>query len=149
MTYQFTRHYSRDEARALLPQVRQWLNRLNEHRRSFGKFDQRLGQMLAQGNDLGGKMVNEWITGLSEIKSILQEFQQREIQIKDLEGRLNRTDIRLESFLLAQTHRNQLRWMSPADPQRIASASEYRERHVILAKDDSDYVRDLVSEIVG
>jgi hypothetical protein len=85
MTYQFTHHYSRDEARALLPQVRQWLKRLNEHRRSFEKFDQRLGHMLSQGNDLGGKVVNEWITGLSEIKSILQEFQQREIQIKDIE----------------------------------------------------------------
>src|SRR5882672_8396520 len=85
MTYQFTHHYSRDEARALLPQLRQWLKGLNEHRRSLEKFDQRLGQMLAQGNDLGGNLVNEWITGLSEIKSILQEFQQREIQIKDLE----------------------------------------------------------------
>ena len=85
MAFQFTQHYSRDEARALLPQVRQWLKRLNEQRRSFEKFDQRLGQRLAQGNDLGGNMVNEWITGLSEMKSILQEFQQREIQIKDID----------------------------------------------------------------
>jgi hypothetical protein len=85
MTFRFTHHYSRDEARALLPQVRQWLNRLHERRRSFEKCDKRLGQMLGQGNDLGGKMVNEWITGLCEIKAILQEFQQREIQIKDVE----------------------------------------------------------------
>ena len=69
-------------------------------------------------------------------------------RIKELETRLNRADIRLESFLLAQTHRNQLRWMSPTNPQRIATASEYRDRHIILAKDDPDYVRDLISELV-
>ena len=85
MAFQFSQHYSLDEARALLPQVRQWLSRLNEHRRTLEKFDQRFGQRLDQGNDLGGKWVNEWITGLSEMKSILQEFQQREIQIKDVE----------------------------------------------------------------
>ena len=85
MTFQFTHHYSRDEARALLPQVRQWLKRLNQLRRSFEKQEQRLGQLLAQGHDLGGKMVNEWIQNLAEIKSVLGEFQRREIQIKDIE----------------------------------------------------------------
>jgi hypothetical protein len=85
MTFRFTHHYSRDEARALLPQVRLWLTQLLEHRRTFEKIDQRLGQMLGQGNDLGGKLVNEWITALCELKTILQEFQQREIQIKDVE----------------------------------------------------------------
>jgi hypothetical protein len=85
MTFQFKHHYDLDEARALLPQVRAWLQRLNELRRSLEKLDQRLGQMLSQGTDLGGRAVNEWITGLSEIKALLLEFEQREIQIKDVE----------------------------------------------------------------
>ena len=71
------------------------------------------------------------------------------MRIKELEIRLKRPDIRLESYLLAQTHRNQLRWMSPSDPARVASASEYRDRHVILAKDDPEYVRDLISELIA
>ncbi len=85
MAFQFSKHYTLDEARALLPQVRVWLNQLNHHRRALEQCDQRLTQLLGQGNDLGGKMVNEWITALSEIKTLLQEFQQREIQIKDVE----------------------------------------------------------------
>jgi hypothetical protein len=71
------------------------------------------------------------------------------VRIKELELRLKRPDIRLESYLLAQTHRNQLRWMSPTDTGLVASASEYRDRHVILAKDDPEYVRDLVSDLVA
>jgi hypothetical protein len=73
------------------------------------------------------------------------------VRIKEFERehKLERPGIRLESYLLAQTHRNQLRWMSPSDPGRVASASEYRDRHVILAKDDPEYARDLVSELVA
>jgi hypothetical protein len=70
-------------------------------------------------------------------------------RIKELEERLRRPEIRLESFLLAQTHRNQLRWMSPVDPRRVASATEYRDRHIILAKDEPNYVHDLIAELVA
>ena len=60
------------------------MNRLNHHRRALEKFDQRLTQLLAQGNDLGGKTVNEWITSLSEIKAVLQEFNQPALHVLDL-----------------------------------------------------------------
>jgi hypothetical protein len=65
-------------------------------------------------------------------------------RIKDLQTTLKREDIRLESFLIAQTHRNELRWPSPSAPDQRASASEYRGHHILCAKDDPDtYVRDL------
>jgi hypothetical protein len=65
-------------------------------------------------------------------------------KIKELEKDLKRSDIRLESYLISQTHRNQLQWPSPTDPKRQATAGEYKERHILFAKDDPDkYVEEL------
>ncbi len=85
MKYQFKKHYTRDEARALLPKIRQWLTRLNQHRKDLERFDKRLGGMTERGHDIGGDTVNQWIRTLAEMQEILAEFQQREIFIKDLE----------------------------------------------------------------
>jgi len=81
----FQKHYTRDEARALLPQIRQWLKRLSGLREQLGEHDQRLASLLAGGNDAGGEMVNQWVHTLADIKETLGEFQKREIQIKDLD----------------------------------------------------------------
>ncbi len=40
---------------------------------------------LGQGHDLGGKLVNGWLRDLARIKGLLDEFQNRQIEIKDLE----------------------------------------------------------------
>ena len=69
-------------------------------------------------------------------------------RIKDLQAALKRGDIRLESFLISQPYRNDLRRPSPAAPDRQASLAEYRSHHILCAKDDPDtYVRDLVALI--
>jgi hypothetical protein len=71
-------------------------------------------------------------------------------RIKDLEKNLKRADIRLESYLISQTYRHQLRWPSPHDPKRDASAGEYGEHHILCAKDEPDtYVRDLIASLQG
>ncbi len=85
MPLQFRKHYTRDEARALLPQIRVWLRQLNEQRSLSEKLDQRLGQLVHAGHDTGGDTVNRLIKALAVMRDVLQEFQQREIQIKDLE----------------------------------------------------------------
>ena len=85
MENRFARHYTRDEARALLPQIRQWLERLNRLRRDLDRFDKRLSGLVEQGNDIGGGTVNNWIRALADMQGVLAEFQQREIFIKDLE----------------------------------------------------------------
>ena len=85
MEYRFKNHYTLDEARALLPEIRQWLQRLNELRRDLERFDKRLSGMMNTGNDVGGDLVNTWIRALAEMQGVLVEFQQRDIQIKDLE----------------------------------------------------------------
>ena len=85
MAYQFTKHYTRDEARALLPQIRQWLKQLSTLRRKLSECDQRLARLMAGGNEVGGDAVNRWVRVAADVKSTLAEFQRREIQIKELD----------------------------------------------------------------
>jgi hypothetical protein len=85
MPHRFRQHYTRDEARALLPQIRVWLGQLNQQRALSEKLDRRLGQLVHAGHDAGGDTVNRLIKALAVMKGVLQEFQKREIQIKDLE----------------------------------------------------------------
>ncbi|SRR6266511_3296100 len=85
MKYRFKRHYSRDEARALLPLIREWLKHLSAAREGLATCDQRVAALLSGGNDVGGDTVNQWVRTIAEIKKTLLEFQRREIQIKDLE----------------------------------------------------------------
>jgi hypothetical protein len=81
----FKQHYTRDEARALLPEVKKWLERLGVLRDELEKHEERLKPMMQRGEDLGGSMVNDWVRALGEIQVLLMQFQRREIQIKDLD----------------------------------------------------------------
>ena len=85
MDFKFKKHYTVEEAREMLPQIRKSLDELNRHRRRVTQLDQRLGQLLAVGDDLGGESVNDWIKNLSGIQKNLAWFQKREIQVKDLD----------------------------------------------------------------
>jgi hypothetical protein len=85
MAYQFKQHYTRDEARALLPQIRHWLKQLSALRHKLSDGDQRLARLMAGGNDVGGETVNRWVRVAADVKATLAEFQRREIQIKDLD----------------------------------------------------------------
>jgi hypothetical protein len=40
---------------------------------------------MEPGRDLGGRLVNEWVRALADIKAGLLEFHKRDIQIKDLD----------------------------------------------------------------
>lgn len=85
MARRFTKHYSREEAQALLPQIRIWLERLRQLRQELERMDTRLSGMLAPGADLGGALVNRWIRTAAEMKDVLMEFYRRQIQIKDVD----------------------------------------------------------------
>jgi hypothetical protein len=84
MPNQFAKHYTREEAQALLPQLRLWLAELNRLRAEVERYDRRLGGMKAEGQDTGGETVNNWIRALAGMQRLLAEFQQRQIIIKDL-----------------------------------------------------------------
>jgi hypothetical protein len=83
MGYRFQKHYTRDEARELLPQVRQWLKRIAHFQADLQKLEGRLGGLMAPGADLGGDLVNRWVRTLTSLQEFFLEFDRREIQVKD------------------------------------------------------------------
>src|SRR6185436_6962322 len=85
MPFHFQKHYTLEEARALLPKVREWLAELHQLRERLKKSDDRIGQMIAGGSDAGGAAVNAQVKLLADVQNLVQEFTRREIQIKDLE----------------------------------------------------------------
>lgn len=85
MPQRFQKHYSREEATALLPQIRIWLDRVGELRETLALCDKRLGGLRGGGEDLGGELVGKWIKAIAGLKDVLDEFQRREIFIKDIE----------------------------------------------------------------
>jgi hypothetical protein len=82
--HRFQKHYTIEEARALLPDVRGWLDSLDQLRAKMKRADDRLAQLVANG-DAGGETVNTQVKQLAAFKAVLNEFIRREIQIKDLE----------------------------------------------------------------
>ena len=85
MDLRFQKHYTLEEARALLPQVRGWLKRLTKCRQDLERLDQRLSSLMKSSDSIGGESVNRWVRTLADMRSVLTEFQERQIQVKDLE----------------------------------------------------------------
>jgi hypothetical protein len=85
MDFKYRKHYTRDEARALLPEIREWLRQIRELRQHLGQLDQRLASLLSGGRDAGGEQVDQWVKTLCRTKAVLGQFQKREIFIKDIE----------------------------------------------------------------
>ena len=85
MPYRFKKHYTREEARELLPLIRQWLQQMAQRRAELEKVERRLGGLMAPGSDLGGGLVNTWVRTLVALNELLLEFARREIQLKSLD----------------------------------------------------------------
>jgi hypothetical protein len=82
---QHSRHYSLEEASALLPWVAQQLERLRSARDRLGDVDARaalaaIGQ--ANGGGRAGKVVSE---GFLELRELMLELREREIVLRDLD----------------------------------------------------------------
>ncbi len=82
---QFRKHYSREEARALLPQVQRWLKRLAKLTAQLLKQDRQIELLLKNRGDTGGPEVNAWVETMAGIRAVVSEFYRREVQIKDLQ----------------------------------------------------------------
>ena len=81
----FTKHYTREEARQLLPQINEWLDRLGELRDSLQADDEALAMTVALGNDAGGPQVNRYMRTLASLKEVLMKFEELQIQVKDID----------------------------------------------------------------
>ncbi len=82
---QHSRHYSLEEASALLPWVAKQLERLRSARDRLGDVDARaalaaIGQ--ANGGGQAGKVVSE---GFLELRELMLELREREIVLRDLD----------------------------------------------------------------
>ena len=85
MAYRFSKHYTLAEARAMMPKIREWLERMNQLRHEYAEISRRVDSMMNAQSDVGGNSVNQSIKLLSDIQSILGEFKKHEIFIKDTE----------------------------------------------------------------
>jgi len=83
--YVFRKHYTLEQARSLLPQVRRWLEALDALRLKLLKLELRIAPLMEHGDDIGGAAVNDWIRAMAEVRAVLMEFECREIQLKDVE----------------------------------------------------------------
>ena len=80
----FSKHYTIEEARALLPRIRLWLSDLELCQLRLQSLDERVAALLKDGNDAGGEPVEQLIKTLAQCQQLLQEFRRRQIQVKDL-----------------------------------------------------------------
>lgn len=85
MSFKFSKHYTIEEARALLPEIRQWLAQIGTLEQRLSELDARLRSLAASGNDVGGDSVNASVKARAELQTVAQKFESREIYIKDLE----------------------------------------------------------------
>ena len=85
MRHRFQKHYTIEEARALLPQIREWLAEIDKLRRRLKQLDERITQILAGGVDVGGESVNTHIKLLAKLQHVFHEFEERQIQIKEID----------------------------------------------------------------
>ncbi len=85
MSHVFDRHYTRTQARQLLPLVTAWLDQLQDLSGELQKLEKRMSVPISRGEDIGGGNVNSWVRKLAEFQAILGEFHDRRIQIKDLD----------------------------------------------------------------
>jgi hypothetical protein len=85
VVYKFKKHYTRDEARALLPRLRKWLDQLSDAQSEFLLLEQKLSKMMNSGHDAGGNLVNHSTRVIARMRSLMAEFVSREILIKDID----------------------------------------------------------------
>ena len=85
MPFLFSKHYTLQEARDLLPSVREWLAQLEGLRARLQPMDERLAKLMESGHDQGGPLVNAVVRTIGECRVVLREFNSRQIQVKDLD----------------------------------------------------------------
>lgn len=83
--HQFTIHYTREEAKALLPQIEGWLTTLAHLDKRVSKAAAAVERLMARGLDRGGATVEEYLRLQTDLFEVLSEFEKREIFVKDVE----------------------------------------------------------------
>lgn len=85
MSFQFSKHYTIEEARSLLPSVREWLDQIQSLHEQLSKLNARLTNLASAGDDVGGDTVNASIKIQAELLEAFHQFSSRGVQVKDFE----------------------------------------------------------------
>jgi hypothetical protein len=86
MDYIFQKHFTVDEARALLPELRRAFHDAHRRRDVVHKTDQELGATLRQtGSDLGAQKVSGLLMDMLQLNTQLRRIQEMGVQIKDFD----------------------------------------------------------------
>jgi len=86
MAHQFQRHFTLDEARALLPELRSIFRDVHRRRDVVQRTDSELGEELKQtGAEVGGEKVSGLLMDMLQLNVQLHRIQGMGIQIKDFE----------------------------------------------------------------
>ncbi len=82
----FQKHFTLEEARALLPQLRNALKDAQRRRQRFSETDEKLGKMTTHaGSDLGGKDVSSMMMDLLQVNVQVRRIQEMGVVIKDFD----------------------------------------------------------------
>lgn len=84
MNFKFSKHYTLNEARALLPQICEWLAQIEIFQQRLEELEPRVRSLTADGRDAGGDSINSAVKFRVNLNAVAQEFSSRSIQIKDL-----------------------------------------------------------------
>ena len=91
----FHHHYTVEEARALLPQIRTWLAKLDLLQAQLQSADRAIDSILASGADAGGTTVNDRVRLELERSHVMEEFTERSLILRDYErGKVDFPSIR-------------------------------------------------------
>jgi hypothetical protein len=89
VTLQFEKHFTLEEARALVPYVRQQFRRLEEIRTKLGLSPEQMQELTrSAGGNGGGKKSAEYLENILKANSIIQEMLDRGILVKDVSSGL-------------------------------------------------------------
>jgi hypothetical protein len=86
MDHLFQKHFTIDEARAMLPELRSVFSDAHRRRDVVQKADSELGERLKQtGTDVGGEKVSGLLMDMLQLNTQLRRIQEMGVQIKDFD----------------------------------------------------------------
>jgi hypothetical protein len=84
--YRYKKHFTLDEARACIPDLRSILKDAQSRRERLNKQEDKLGQQLLKaGGDLGGPPVTSMMMDLLQMNLQLQRIEKMGVVLKDLD----------------------------------------------------------------
>ena len=84
--HQYRKHFSREEARALLPELRRVFKDAHLRRERARRADEKLGNLVRQtGADVGGQPVMDLLMDLQQMRAQMERLQKLGVVIKDFD----------------------------------------------------------------